>query len=335
MSEIDSSIESIYNEKSLYLLNIKELRSIGRQLGVSAPASKNKQELVDCILKIIYGEVNSSLRSKYGRPSKVEYDIDECLSKIKSNYVATEKIKNYNYDDNIQDYGIKIVASKEEKYQANDNIETRFFCEENDEFYLRTKGFVNSDDDIKLTRDFVDKYNLENMDIVEIVKGKQCFNLYSINGIKIKNDAPIPLDSGVVNWGKSQDFYLSTKEEINQKINKLLDYCKDKDAKLMIFGNSNYFSDNCYFVAYSETDNGSVVYKKLMGFIDTCQKNAISGENVIVVFENKTFVDNVLCSFDEDILCRIKKHLNDVISELTDVGNICISFKLQENLWYS
>ena len=35
--------ENLYNEKSLYLLNIKELRDLGRKIGVPAPATlKNK-----------------------------------------------------------------------------------------------------------------------------------------------------------------------------------------------------------------------------------------------------------------------------------------------------
>ena len=71
-SEID---ENLYNEKTLFLLNIRELRDIGRKFGVPSPTTMKKQELVDYILKIVYGEVQTETRSACGRPNVREFDI--------------------------------------------------------------------------------------------------------------------------------------------------------------------------------------------------------------------------------------------------------------------
>ena len=68
--------ENLYNEKSLYLLNIKELRDLGRKIGVPAPATLKKQDLVDYILKIVYGEVDTPKRSSFGRPNVREVDME-------------------------------------------------------------------------------------------------------------------------------------------------------------------------------------------------------------------------------------------------------------------
>ena len=75
--------ENLYNERNLFLLNIRELRDIGRKLGVVSPTTMKKEVLVDSILKIIYGEVKTEVRSAYGRPSVREFDINHYLEKIK------------------------------------------------------------------------------------------------------------------------------------------------------------------------------------------------------------------------------------------------------------
>lgn len=334
MDKIDNNDKSIYNTKSLYLLNIKELRSIGRQIGVPAPASKSKAQLVDYILKIIYGELDAPARNNFGRPSKNDYNIDECLSKIKKNSFDKSKIKSYKYEDDFKDFGMKLVSSKSEAYKFDDNIETRIYCVSSGKHYLRKKAFIESDDDILISESFANKYHFASMDIVEIVKCKDYFKIYSINGVKIKNNAPITIGDSVVYWGRSQDFYLSTKEEIKQKINNLINWCKDKDVMLSIFSNDIYVENNTFCMNYDKDAEYTQIYKKLMLFLDKCDSLALSGENTIMVIDDKALVEKVICSFDDDIFMRIKKHLNEVLSNMVEVGNICILFKVQEEFKY-
>ena len=343
MSENNDKLDSIYNTKSLYLLNIKELRSIGRQLGVPSPASKSKGELVDYILKIIYGEIEAPARNNFGRPSKNEYNIDDCLDKIKkssleviSNKNTLDKIKinNYRYEDDFKDLSFKLVSSNSEKYDLEDNIETRIYCKVDGKHYLKKKVFVKSDDDIEISESFVSRYNIDGMDIVEVIRYKEYFKIYSINGVKVVNNKAITIGDSVINWGRSQDFYLSTKEEIKQKINHIIDWSKNEDVFLAIFSDDIYVGSNIYCMYHKHDAVNTQIYKKLMLFLDKCENLALSGENIIIVFEDKYKIESIIKSFDNDIYLRLKKHLNEVLENIVNIGNICINFKEKRDIKY-
>ena len=81
--------KNLYNEKSLYLLNIRELRDMGRKFGVPSPTTMKKQDLVDYILKIVYGEINPPIRSSCGRPNSREFDMNRYVDKIKNVWYTT------------------------------------------------------------------------------------------------------------------------------------------------------------------------------------------------------------------------------------------------------
>ena len=60
-----------FTEEELFKLNIHELRSLARDIGVSSPTTKQKDDLVFSTLAIIYGEVpKSDSRAKAGRPAR-------------------------------------------------------------------------------------------------------------------------------------------------------------------------------------------------------------------------------------------------------------------------
>ena len=47
--------------------------------------NSSKQDLIEYILKIVYGEV-APTRSNYGRPNVRDFDMDSYVKKIKKNY---------------------------------------------------------------------------------------------------------------------------------------------------------------------------------------------------------------------------------------------------------
>jgi len=82
--ENDNHIDQmLYNSKSLGLLNIRELRDMGRKFGVPSPTTLKKDKLIEYILKIVYGEVATPSRSNYGRPSTRDFDMPKYIEKIK------------------------------------------------------------------------------------------------------------------------------------------------------------------------------------------------------------------------------------------------------------
>ena len=102
--------KSLYNEKSLYLLNIKELRDIGRKLCVPSPTTLKKQELIDYILKVVYGEIKPPARSNYGRPNVREFEMDKYLEKIKRNSDLTDELLKVKLDDEYLIGALKVAA---------------------------------------------------------------------------------------------------------------------------------------------------------------------------------------------------------------------------------
>ena len=125
--------ENLYSEKSLFLLNIKELRDLGRKIGVPAPATLKKQDLVDYILKIVYGQVDVPVRNSYGRPNVRDVDMNQYLTKIMKKTDVYDELVNASFGD-IE--SIFKVASHDDSSKIN-GVEQRTFVEDNEKFYLR------------------------------------------------------------------------------------------------------------------------------------------------------------------------------------------------------
>ena len=176
--------ENLYNEKSLYLLNIKELRDLGRKIGVPAPATLKKQDLVDYILKIVYGEVDAPKRSSFGRPNVREVDMEQYLAKIRKKTDVYDEVLGASLEDIS---GIFKVASHDDSSLTNE-AKQRFFIEVDGKFYFRQYAFVESDGDIEVSKEIKDKFSLEDNDIVEVIISGKSFKIISING-KIINIA--------------------------------------------------------------------------------------------------------------------------------------------------
>lgn len=326
--EID---ESIFNEKSLNILNIKELRSLGKQLGVSSPASKSKKELIDFILKIVYGKEKPA-RTNLGRPTTRKFDIDKCLEKLRNTNCADD----YKYNDyfGTKDYGFQFLSSDKKQYSDCESIEKRFFFRDGTKNYLRVKGFIDSKDDIEIDNSIVQKFNLENLDVVEIKRRKNFIKIYSINSVKVENNLSVLVDGKIVSGGSSQDFYFSTKEEITQNIMRIINNYEKKNIKIIIFAENEYKGDDLILFKYTKDENKANLYKKLMCLIDTCEKFATLGENLVVLIENKDEINHILTNLDDDIFERTKKYFDEVFTELTGVGNICISFSVIQDIKY-
>lgn len=324
--------ESIYNEKSLYLLNIKELRTLGRKLGVPAPAAKKKKELVEYILNIVYGKVSIPARNLYGRPSTHEFDMEKYLDKIKKNSDVSNKLKTISFSE---DYGLKKVSEPSVEYKINDNIETRIFIEENGKCYLRVRGFIESENDIVVLNSIKERFKLENYDVVEIIFIGDYYKIYSINGIKVGDKIrQIIVDGKQLMAGRIQDFYLSTKEKLKDSIEKLSIECESKNVKLVILSQNNYDRESVVSICYNSNEDKSKVYKSLMRFIVEAEKAVYDGEDLVIAIEDYDLLDGIISTFEMDISDRIKKYLYDVISNIVELGNIFVRFKIEENYTY-
>lgn len=316
--------ENLYNEKSLYLLNIKELRDLGRKIGVPAPATLKKQDLVDYILKIVYGEIDAPKRSSFGRPNVREVDMGQYLAKIKKKTDVYDEVLNASFD-NLD--SIFKVASPDESSKINEVVQ-RIFVEENEKYFLRQYGFVESEGDIEISKEIKSKFKLENFDIVEVIISGKSFKIISINGLVVNDTSELDNEYS----GKKQVFHFCTKEEIKEEILKLLN--NSKNLKRIVFSREDY-SSNCDEYIKTDVDVDShKAYKQIMSFINLCEKYVFEGENILILTDESKFIENTVESLDSEVSNRTKKHLQTRIEEVLALGNALVVYKLDTDFIY-
>ena len=308
---------NLYNEKNLFLLNIKELRDMGRKLGVPSPTTMKKEALVGYILKIIYGEVATEVRNPSGRPNVREFDINHYVEKIKRKSNITP--------DDVN--SVFRVAEHIEKELTNE-VQQRIFVEDGEKFYLRQYGFVESEGDKETTKEIKEKFGLENFDVVEVIISGKSFKIVSING-KIVNDTN---DFENEYLGKKQVFHYCTKEEINDDILRLLN--EGKNLKKIVFSREDYSAVSDEYIKTEVDADLSKAYKQFMMFVGTCEKYVYDGENVLVVTDEAEFIEQTIERLDMEVSNRTKKHLQSKIEELLSLGNALVVYKLDKDFIY-
>ncbi len=312
--------ENLYNEKSLYLLNIRELRDLGRKIGVPAPATLKKQDLVDYILKIVYGEVDVPKRNSYGRPNVREVNIEKCMEKIRKKSDVYDEVLNASFIDVSE---IFKVASPDNSPKTA-GVEQRIFVQDGGRCFLRKYGFVESEGDREISKDLKQKFGLENFDVVEVILTEKLFKIISINGKMVHTEKL----SENENLGKQRVFHFSTKEEIKKEIKKLLE--KNKNLKTIVFSKEDYSKQCGEFVQVLPNDDPSKNYKAFMAFVNLCEKFVYEGENIMVVTDELDFVEETLNKLDGEVSKRTKKHLQTKVDELLSLGNALVIYKLNK-----
>lgn len=327
--KVDGIDTNLYNEKTLFLLNIRELRDIGRKFGVPSPTTMKKQELVDYILKIVYGEVTPSIRNACGRPNVREFDINHYLDKIKRKAELTPELLKVKLDKEVS--SIFKVAQYQDQNLTNEVLQ-RIFVEDNGKFYLRERGFVASNTDVEVSEALVTKYRLENFDVVEVIVSGKVLKILTING-EVVNDMASTIEK-IEKSGKKQVFHLRTKEEIRKEISKLQEICNNNGVKLVIFSENNYEGENTSVVTVDVTETYAKIYKQFISFMDECEKFMFENENIVVAIEEMDLIEEVVDSFEEDTSDRIKKYLQHKFEDILKLGNVINIYKLEHETIY-
>lgn len=318
--------ENLYNERALYLLNIKELRDLGRKIGVPAPATLKKQDLVDYILKIVYGEVDAPKRNSFGRPNVREVDMNQYLAKIMKKSDINDELISASFGDVDS---IFKVASPDESSKMKD-VEQRIFVADNGKFFLRKFAFVESESDIEISNQTKERFGLEDFDVVEVIASGKSFKIISINGQSIKNITKLKNE----NIGKEQVFHLSTKEEINNEIIKQIKKSKEEDITAIVFSTNDYSSFGAESILADKTKSATQAYKQFMSMISVCGKYLFEGDNIVVITDELNFVEDIFNAVDEDVASRTKKHLQERLNDFLALGNAVLVYQLDTDSIY-
>lgn len=319
---------TLYNEKSLYLLNIRELRDIGRKFGVPSPTTMKKQDLIEYILKVVYGEI-APTRSNYGRPNVRDFEIDKYIDKIKKNSDLTDELLKIKLDDYSVLDELK-VASPKEKPIAN-NIETKVFVEEDGKYYLKKHAFVASDNDFEIDKNLVEKLSLVDYDVVEARIEGEFFKIITVNGNRINDKfANFVINDHILEAGKHKTFDVSSiaeKESIEKQIHKI---CEARALKLVVFSKKKCTNWCTECVEYDLNAEPSVIYKNFVKFIGICEKLVYNKEDIVIMIDDISLIDEVLDSFDEDVAERAKANTKEKIDTFLALENLLVTFTVQE-----
>lgn len=318
--------ENLYNERSLSLLNIRELRDLGRKIGVPAPATLKKKDLIDYILKIVYGKIDAPITSSYGRPSVREVDMGQYLTKIMKRTDINDELISASFDDIESNFK---VASPDESAQTGE-IEQKIFVEENNEYFLREFAFVASKNDIQLSHNLKDKFKLENMDVVEVITSGKSFKIISINGNLVGNKKQLNNE----NLGKKQVFHFSTKDEINDEILSQIKKAKEDCLQVVVYSENEIFGRGVEFIKADKSLSKQQAYKDFVTLINICEKFVFEGENIALITDESEFIEEVIESFETDVSNRIKKHLQSKINEFIELGNALLVYKSEREAIY-
>ena len=326
--------KSIYNEKSLYMMNIKELRGLAGKLHIPAPTMMNKKDLVDYILKVIYGEVELPARSNMGRPKTNELDVDNFINKLMKNSGGAEdllKITSETYDS-LFGVGALTLASPK-TLEIDENIETRTYFEDGEKCYLRVREFIASDKDIEISKEFAKKFELENFDVLDVLIEGDLFKIVSINGVNVESKFDnFVINSKEIKVGNKEVFSIRTEENREEIIKEIAENCKNRGLKLIIFAKKKYTENIGAFEIYDISEGYSKTYKSFMKMFSLCEKEIYNGEDVVVVFEDAADIDDLLQENSEDINDRAKNNVSQTINKILKLGNIIISFRFEKEI---
>lgn len=326
--------KSLYSESSLSILNIRELRDMGRKLGMPSPTTMKKNDLIQYILKIVYGEIEIPTRGALGRPSRSDFDVEKYIGKIKSKTSMTDELLQYTLTETNY-FGFDKVASATDEYAVEANIEQRVFYDDGQNCFLRIRQFVESDDDIEISREIAKKYKFENFDVIEILNQNGVVKVVTINGVKIPDDFEnIKICGTPAKRGEKRFFNLCTKEEINKEIENVIKQTKNTNLKVFIFSDNEYSSKNVECVTYNKNASYSAIYKSFMMFVGQCEKALYESNNSLIIIDEIKMIEYAIESFDEDVSMRIKKHLRETVENHLLLGNVLVVYQLDEVVTY-
>ncbi len=171
---------NLYTREDLLKIGIYDLRELGREVGVPSPTTLKKEELIDYIVGILYGQIpkNSSktLRGRPARAREKSYQkfidlIDKVEApKCNNNFISKE---DDHFDTSFAYSGTVLskVASYKEDYvnAVKDDVLLKkgVVCFEDNNFYVRKLRFVATKTDAVIPTQLVNEYNIKDNDIID------------------------------------------------------------------------------------------------------------------------------------------------------------------------
>ena len=161
----------------LQQLRIHELRDLARKMGVNAPTSKKKEEIIDEIMKIMNGEsIPFSNITKKGRPVRNTTDNFDVVDFILPNKTELQSFNEYKFNSDQDKLQFMVNMNHAEYGDINlDEVRDREgVVEVKEEGFgvLHVSGFTSHDNDVFINPVQIKQFKLKNGEIIKIKSRK-------------------------------------------------------------------------------------------------------------------------------------------------------------------
>ena len=191
MADINLENGFAFTRDDLLNLGIYELRDLGRDVGVCSPTTLKKENLIDAILGVVYGEIPKRKAGKgRGRPTRrMERPSNIFLGLVdRSNSPRCETNILFGKDEEEFCLSAQVASFAKEYLDDEDDgvaiVSEGIVCEEEGSYFVRKYKFVPSETDIKISEEIIKQHNLRDNDVVEYFSstGKEVTDVLKING---------------------------------------------------------------------------------------------------------------------------------------------------------
>lgn len=298
---------SIDKDKELLIreLGIFELRGLARQLGVSSPTTKKRDELIDCILSAMQSsEVQENPTKRKGRPFKKLSSIKDILNSV-SEETAPYEALTYNSMLSFAQVAAEFDNFNDDTYQnlvgyarVNDGKVTFIDCDKN--VWVFVGDEVESAKLVKNGDKLVVKACSTN------VKNQYYgIEILEINGIAIKNYKPeihtygfevisnntLPFGDKQIKEGRRNSVCLLEDLYENDNFKNVYKYCNAKNINFVVLGTNVSFEDTIYFNSFDNMVDFTTKYgtgdivniNKVIDGINFVNRKIELGESVFLV----------------------------------------------------
>ncbi|MBQ7237063.1 MAG: transcription termination factor Rho [Clostridia bacterium] len=137
-------------------VHLTVLRELGREIGVKAPTSKKKNQIITELIAIQNGEIEPVEQSKRGAPPKIKIDLTAFLKEMVEDYSKTPQLIKPKFNDAIE---------KKETFVMEGVLEQQV----SGYGFLRANNYENSKNDVFVSQENIKKYRLRKGDKVKVV----------------------------------------------------------------------------------------------------------------------------------------------------------------------
>ena len=301
------SINEISN-RELQKMDIHELRILARQVGVSSPTTRKKSELIDSIVSIITGKSVPELKNiNRGRPAKnaaTQYDFVEQQYKDKLNFSEFDPFD--------------IAASPVDSYGINkkNNVINGVVTKQGDKTLLKKFKFAETLDDMEISQDLVNLYNLKENDVVTYVNNKENMQVLTINGQAVVPTGSLDAVNKTIKLAASNILFIDGVEQKKELLGKLKQFAK---VIYLPANPASMLSDqNIVSVPMCQT-NEKELFNSFCSACDVAQFYKNSCGAVVLVADNFLSVISAVYQFGENSL-QVQNELFANISKLLQKG---------------